>query len=75
MKAVEESEKLREYLTSREEKLRLFQDEVKKRVTYLQKVKKEEARRKSLKMVEDEHNLVVQRTLGIRVPNIGKFHP
>ena len=66
-----ESIKLQHHFVKKENKLKSFQADVKRRVAYLQNLKRQEEQRKSLKMTEDENNLVLQRTLGVRIPYRG----
>lgn len=68
-----ENARLQQHLMKKQEKLKIFQNEVKRRVSNLERLKREDAQQKYLKRVEDEHNLVLQRTLGIRLPYQGSI--
>lgn len=66
-----ENEKINRFIAEKEKKLCEFQQEVSKRVASLKKLKQLEKQKQSLKSLENEQNVVLQRTLGMKIPYRG----
>ncbi|XP_066927397.1 uncharacterized protein [Clytia hemisphaerica] len=55
----------------RDQKLKDFQTDVNQRVRYLEKMKRKQMKLNTMKKEEEEQNVILQRTLGLKVPYRG----